>query len=115
MKQLRKDSVFLLLISFIYMGFPLLIPYISSDQLVQKSLYVNHILFYIPLVVFLACLIYGLMDGFKIRYAICVFVLFPLTILYWKEWIFLYQVIYSLLALLGNGLGYLVKQMYKEQ
>ncbi|MER0123149.1 hypothetical protein ABPH35_05510 [Streptococcus sp. ZJ93] len=115
MKQLRKDSLFLLLIIFIYIGFPLLIPYISRDQLVQKSLYVNHILCYIPAVVFLSSLIYGVKVGFKVRYAICVCLLFPLTILVWQQWIVIYQVIYTLLALLGNGLGHLIKRMYKER
>ncbi|MGT2799859.1 hypothetical protein [Streptococcus marmotae] len=113
MKELKRDSLFLLLIAFIYAGFPLLIPYISSDSLAQKSLFVNHIMFFIPVVVFLAALVYGMIAGFKVRYVLFVFFLFPLTMLFWQEWIFLYQVLYSLLALLGNGLGYWMRRLYK--
>lgn len=111
---LKRDGLFLLLVSFIYGGFQFLIPYLSSDELVRKSLYVDQILVYIPAVVFLASLVYSALYGFKIRYPLYVFLLFPLTLIAWREWIFLYQVAYSIFSLFGSGLGYLIYRFRKR-
>ncbi|MGT2950557.1 hypothetical protein BU202_03695 [Streptococcus cuniculi] len=111
MKILKRDSLFLCLIAFMYIGFQFLIPYLSSNELVQKAHYVNLVVLYIPLVVFLTSFAYGVRFGFHIRYALYVFLLFPLTIVLFQEWIFLYQVAYTLFALLGNGIGHLIYRL----
>ncbi|MEW4354318.1 hypothetical protein AB1I63_05385 [Streptococcus pneumoniae] len=114
MNFLKRDGLFLLLVSFIYGGFQFLIPYLSSDELVRKALYVNQILVYIPAVVFLVSLVYGVLYGFKIRYPLYVFLLFPLTLIALGEWIFLYQIMYSLFSLLGVGVGHLIYRLRKR-
>ncbi len=77
---------------FIHVGLLLLIPYISSEQLVRKSLYVNYLLLYMPIVTFLISFVYGVIFDFKICYPLYVFLPFPLTILVWEQWFLLYQI-----------------------
>ncbi|MGT2715078.1 hypothetical protein [Streptococcus respiraculi] len=115
MKVVKREGIFLLVVIFMYIGFPTLIPFFSSDTMFQKALYVNHVIIYIPVVLLLTSLIYSLLYGFKLCHVLYVFLLFPLTVVIFQEWIFIYQMIYSFLALLGGGVGHLMYRLRKGQ
>lgn len=43
-----------------------------------------------------------------------VLLLYPVTIFFFKEWIILYQIVYTLCALIGNGIGALLFYLRKK-
>ncbi|HEP1791352.1 TPA: hypothetical protein VB967_000254 [Streptococcus suis] len=108
----------IIVILFMYAGMYLIAFHLVSDTMVSKGLVVGNILIYTPVVLFFLGLVYGLFKGFSIWLLILVFLLYPVTIFFFKEWIILYQIVYTLCALIGNGIGaqlfYLRKKMRKN-
>lgn len=105
-KKMKIGLVHTLIILFFYVGIYGLASFL--DTYLAKALIVNNILFYTPLGLFILGLIDGRGHGFSIRVPVLAFLLFPLTIFSFGEWIWFYQVIYSLCAVVGWLLGALL-------
>ncbi|HFI2691893.1 hypothetical protein ACTGXZ_06600 [Streptococcus suis] len=104
----------IIVILFMYAGMYLIAFYLVSDTMVSKGLVVGNILIYTPVVLFFLGLVYGLFKGFSIWLLILVFLLYPVTIFFFQEWILLYQLAYTFCALIGNGLGALLFSLRKK-
>ncbi|HFI2472385.1 TPA: hypothetical protein ACGO11_000718 [Streptococcus suis] len=105
-KKMKIGLLHTLIILFFYVGIYGLASFL--DTYLAKALIVNNILLYTPLGLFILGLIDGHGHGFSIRVPVLAFLLFPLTIFSCGEWIWLYQVIYSLSAVVGCLLGALL-------
>ncbi|MCK3942992.1 hypothetical protein HCC47_09275 [Streptococcus suis] len=107
-KKMKIGLLYTLIILFFYVGIYGLASFL--DTYLAKALIVNNILFYTPLGLFILGLIDGRCHGhgFSVRVPVLAFLLFPLTIFSFGEWIWLYQVIYSLCAVVGCLLGALL-------
>ncbi|HEM6111687.1 TPA: hypothetical protein U2B98_000613 [Streptococcus suis] len=103
-----------LVILFMYTGIYLIAFHLIKDTMVSKGLVVGNMLMYTPLVLFFLGLVYGLFKGFSIWLLILVFLLYPVTIFFFQEWILLYQLVYTFCALIGNGLGALLFSLRKK-
>lgn len=119
MEKLRKESwknlvLATLIILSMYAGMYLIAFHLVSDTMVSKGLVVGNILIYTPVVLFFLGLVYGLFKGFSIWLLILVFLLYPVTIFFFQEWILLYQLAYTFCALIGNGLGALLFSLRKK-
>ncbi|CYW34352.1 membrane protein [Streptococcus suis] len=120
MEKLRKESwknlvLATLIILSMYAGMYLIAFHLVSDTMVSKGLVVGNILIYTPVVLFFLGLVYGLFKGFSIWLLILVFLLYPVTIFFFQEWILLYQLAYTFCALIGNGLGALLFSLVNSQ
>ncbi|MCQ9226726.1 hypothetical protein [Streptococcus suis] len=104
-----------LLILFMYAGIYLIAFHLISDTMLSKGLVVGNILLYTPIVLFLTGLLYGFFYGFSPSLLALVLLLYPVTIFFFKEWIILYQIIYTLCALIGNGVGALLFSLVNSQ
>ena len=119
MESLQKKSwkslaVVALIILFMYAGIYLIAFHLISDTMLSKELVVGNILLYTPIVLFLTGLLYGLFNGFSPSLLALVLLLYPVTIFFFKEWIILYQIVYTLCALIGNGIGALLFTQKKK-
>ena len=117
MEKLRKESwkslaVVALIILFMYAGIYLIAFHLISDTMLSKELVVGNIL--LPIVLFLTGLLYGFFNGFSPSLLALVLLLYPVTIFFFKEWIILYQIVYTLCALIGNGIGALLFTQRKK-
>ncbi|WP_105145089.1 hypothetical protein [Streptococcus suis] len=104
----------IIMILFMYTGMYLIAFHLVSDAMVSKGLVVGNMLMYTPLVLFLLGLIYGLSEGFSIWLIALVFLLYPVTIFFFQEWIVVYQIAYAICAITGNGLGALLFSLRKK-
>ncbi|MFZ1758566.1 MAG: hypothetical protein WAT96_05875 [Streptococcus suis] len=119
MEKLRKESwkslaVVALIILFMYAGIYLIAFHLISDTMLSKELVVGNILLYTPIVLFLTGLLYGFFNSFSPSLLALVLLLYPVTIFFFKEWIILYQIVYTLCALIGNGIGALLFTQRKK-
>ena len=119
MERLQKESwkslaVVALIILFMYAGIYLIAFHLISDTMLSKELVVGNILLYTPIVLFLTGLLYGLFNGFSPSLLALVLLLYPVTIFFFKEWIILYQIVYTLCALIGNVIGALLFTQRKK-
>ncbi len=119
MEKLRKESwkslaVVALIILFMYAGIYLIAFHLISDTMLSKELVVGNILLYPPIVLFLTGLLYGFFNSFSPSLLALVLLLYPVTIFFFKEWIILYQIVYTLCALIGNGIGALLFTQRKK-
>ncbi|HEL1942526.1 TPA: hypothetical protein TYI14_001467 [Streptococcus suis] len=110
MEKLRKESwknlvLATLIILSMYAGIYLIAFHLISDTMLSKVLVVGNILLYTPIVLFLTGLLYGFFHGFSPSLLALALLLYPVTIFFFKEWIILYQIVYTLCALIGNGIG----------
>lgn len=104
----------IIVILFMYAGMYLIAFHLVSDTMVSKGLVVGNILIYTPVVLFFLGLVYGLFKGFSIWLLILVFLLYPVTIFFFQEWILLYHLAYTFCSLIGNGLGALLFSLRKK-
>ncbi|MFZ2714238.1 MAG: hypothetical protein WAX68_03985 [Streptococcus suis] len=119
MERLQKESwkslaVVALIILFMYAGIYLIAFHLISDTMLSKELVVGNILLYTPIVLFLTGLLYGLFNGFSPSLLALVLLLYPVTFFFLKEWIILYQIVYTLCALIRNGIGALLFTQRKK-
>ncbi|HEM3629382.1 TPA: hypothetical protein U1C40_002422 [Streptococcus suis] len=119
MEKLRKESwknlvLATLIVLSIYVGIYLIAFHLISDTMLSKELVVGNILLYTPIVLFLTGLLYGFCNGFSPSLLALVLLLYPVTIFFFKEWIILYQIVYTLCALIGNGIGALLFSLRKK-
>lgn len=104
----------IIVILFMYAGMYLIAFHLVRDTMLSKGLVVGNILIYTPVVLFFLGLVYGLFKGFSIWLLILVFLLYPVTIFFFQEWILLYQLAYTFCALIGNGIGALLFSLRKK-
>ncbi|HFU3803906.1 hypothetical protein GLP18_10235 [Streptococcus suis] len=119
MERLQKEScknlaIVALIILFMYAGIYLIAFHLISDTMLSKELVVGNILLYTPIVLFLTGLLYGFFYGFSPSLLALVLLLYPVTIFFFREWIVLYQIVYTLCALIGNGIGALLFTQRKK-
>ncbi|HFI0671485.1 TPA: hypothetical protein ACGO47_000363 [Streptococcus suis] len=119
MEKIQKTSwkVFIpaiIVILFMYAGMYLIAFHLVRDTMLSKGLVVGNILIYTPVVLFFLGLVYGLFMGFSIWLLILIFLLYPVTICFFQEWIVVYQIAYTLCAIFGNGLGALLFSKRKK-
>ena len=113
-KSWKSLAAVALIILFMYAGIYLIAFHLISDTMLSKELVVGNILLYIPIVLFLTGLLYGFFNGFSPDLLALVLLLYPVTIFFFKEWIILYQIFYTLCALNGNGIGALLFTQKKK-
>ena len=104
----------IIVIIFMYVGIYLIAFHLISDSMVSKGLIVGNILIYTPIVLFFLGLFYGLFKGFSIWLLLLVFLLYPVTIFFFQEWIVVYQIVYIICYIIGNGLGALLFSLRKK-
>lgn len=110
-KSLLLVTILLLVM---YIGVYQIATFWIVDPMISKGVYVSNILLYTPLVIFLICLIYASFKGFSYALSILVFLLYPVTILVFDEWIVVYQLLYTACSLLGNAFGALLFYLRKK-
>ena len=114
---MRKFSQYLpyyLDIFFFYWPFYELVLRVVSDSLTLKALYVNNILFYTPLVIFIVSLLYSYRFRFSLWWLIGVGLLFCFTIITFGEFILLYFLAYEIFALAGMAVGAAIKNLVQK-
>ncbi|HFI0150975.1 TPA: hypothetical protein ACGO3A_001357 [Streptococcus suis] len=110
-KSLLPVTILLLVM---YIGVYQIATFWIADPMISKGVYVSNILVYTPLVIFLTSLVYASFKGFSYALLALVFLLYPLTILAFDEWIVEYQLFYTACSLLGNGFGALLFSLRKK-
>lgn len=113
-KSWKSLAAVALIILFMYAGIYLIAFHLISDTMLSKELVVGNILLYTPIVLFLTGLLYVFFNGFSPSLLALVLLLYPVTIFFFKEWIILYQIFYTLCALIGNGIGALLFTQKKK-
>lgn len=103
---MRRALPFLAILLFFYLLFDGIVQMIPMDELLRKSLVVNNLLVYSPLVTFFVAAIYAGLYGFSRRFVLLATLMFFVTILTFGEWILLYHVAYFICLLVGTLLGY---------
>ncbi|HFI0578317.1 TPA: hypothetical protein ACGO28_001340 [Streptococcus suis] len=105
-KKMKIGLVQAVIVLFFYVGVYGLASFL--DPYLAKTLIVHNILLYTPLALFSLGLVDGYGQGLSIMVPALAILLFPLTIFSFGEWIWLYQVIYSLSAVVGMLFGALL-------
>ena len=114
---MRKFSQYLpyyLVIFFFYWPFYELVLRVVSDSLTLKALYVNNILFYTPLVIFIVSLLYSYRFRFSLWWLIGVGLLYCFTVITFKEFIWFYFLAYEIFALVGMASGIGIKHILQK-
>ncbi len=114
MRRFYSHLPYYLAIFFFYWPLYELLPLIVSDPLLLKSLYVNNILFYTPLVIFIVSLLYSYRFYFSIWWLLTIGLLFCFTIITFGEFILIYLLIYETLALVGMASGIGIKHILQK-
>ncbi|WP_346744134.1 hypothetical protein [uncultured Streptococcus sp.] len=114
MPRFYSHLPYYLVIFFFYWPLYELLSLIVSDSLTLKSLYVNNILFYTPLVIFIVSLLYSYRFYFSIWWLLTIDLLFGFTIITFGEFILIYLLIYETLALMGMASGIGIKHILQK-
>ena len=114
MPRFYSHLPYYLVIFFFYWPLYKLLSLIVSDPLLLKSLYVNNILFYTPLVIFIVSLLYSYRFYFSIWWLLTIALLFCFTIITFGEFILIYLLIYETLALMGMASGIIIKHILQK-
>ena len=114
MPRFYSHLPYYLVIFFFYWPLYELLSLIVSDSLTLKSLYVNNILFYTPLVIFIVSLLYSYRFYFSIWWLLTIGLLFCFTIITFGEFILIYLLIYETLALVGMASGIGIKHILQK-
>ena len=114
---MRKFSQYLpyyLVIFFFYWPFYELVLRVVSDSLTLKALYVNNILFYTPLVIFIVSLLYSYRFRFSLWWLIGVGLLYCFTVITFKEFIWFYFLAYEIFAIVGMAVGAAIENLVQK-
>ena len=114
MPRFYSHLPYYLVIFFFYWPLYQLLSLIISDPLLLKSLYVNNILFYTPLVIFIVSLLYSYRFYFSIWWLLTIGLLFCFTIITFGEFILFYFLVYETLALVGMASGICIKHILQK-
>ena len=114
---MRKFSQYLpyyLVIFFFYWPFYELVLRVVSDSLTLKALYVNNILFYTPLVIFIVSLLYSYRFHFSLWWLLGNGLLYCFTIITFREFILPYFLAYEIFAIVGMAVGVAIKNLVQK-
>lgn len=115
MPKFYSHLPYYLVIFFFYWPLYELLSLIVSDPLLLKSLYVNNILLYTPLVIFIVSLLYSYRFYFSLWWLLGIGLVFCFTIITFGEFILLYFLAYELFALLGLAAGMGIKHVFQRE
>ena len=114
MRKFFKCLPYYLVIFFFYWPFYELVLRVVSDSLTLKALYVNNILFYTPLVIFIVSLLYSYRFRFSLWWLIGVGLLYCFTVITFKEFIWFYFLAYEIFAIVGMAVGAAIKNLVQK-
>ena len=114
MPRFYSHLPYYLIIFFFYWPLYELFLLVVSDPLLLKSLYVNNILFFTPLVILIISLLYSYRSRFSLWWLIGNGLLFCFTIITFGEFILIYLLIYETLALVGMASGIGIKHILQK-
>ena len=114
MRKFFKYLPYYLVIFFFYWPFYELVLRVVSDSLTLKALYVNNILFYTPLVIFIVSLLYSYRFRFSLWWLIGNGLLFCFTIITFGEFIWFYFLAYEIFAIVGMAVGAAIKNLVQK-
>ena len=114
MPRFYSHLPYYLVIFFFYWPLYELLSLIISDPLLLKSLYVNNILFFTPLVILIISLLYSYRFRFSLWWLIGNGLLFCFTIITFGEFILFYFLAYETLALMGLASGIGIKHILQK-
>ena len=114
MPRFYSHLPYYLVIFFFYWPLYELLSLIVSDSLTLKSLYINNILFYTPLVILIVSLLYSYRFYFSIWWLLTIGMLFCFTIITFGEFILIYLLIYETVALVGMASGISIKHILQK-
>ena len=114
MRKFFKYLPYYLVIFFFYWPFYELVLRVVSDSLTLKALYVNNILFYTPLVIFIVSLLYSYRFRFSPLWLLGIGLLYCFTVITFKEFIWFYFLAYEIFAIVGMAVGAAIKNLVQK-
>ena len=114
MRRFYFHLPYYLVIFFFYWPLYELLSLIISDPLLLKSLYVNNILFFTPLVILIVSLLYSYRFRFSLWWLIGNGLLFCFTIISFHDFSIVYFLAYETLALVGMASGISIKHILQK-
>ena len=114
MRKFYSHLPYYLVVFFFYWPFYELFLRIISDSLLLKSLYVNNILFFTPLVILIISLLYCYRFRFSLWWLIGNGLLYCFTIITFREFILLYFLAYEIFAIVGMAVGAATKNLVQK-
>ena len=114
MRKFFKYLPYYLVIFFFYWPFYELVLRVVSDSLTLKALYVNNILFYTPLVIFIVSLLYSYRFRFSLWWLLGIGLLYCFTVITFKEFIWFYFLAYEIFAIVGMAVGAAIKNLVQK-
>ena len=114
MRKFFKCLPYYLVIFFFYWPFYELVLRVVSDSLTLKALYVNNILFYTPLVIFIVSLLYSYRFRFSLWWLLGIGLLYCFTVITFKEFIWFYFLAYEIFAIVGMAVGAAIKNLVQK-
>ena len=114
MRRFYSHLPYYLVIFFFYWPLYQLLSLIISDPLLLKSLYVNNILFFTPLVILIISLLYSYRFRFSLWWLLGNGLLYCFTIITFREFILLYFLAYEIFALAGMAVGAAIKNLVQK-
>ena len=114
MRKFFKYLPYYLVIFFFYWPFYELVLRVVSDTLLLKALYINNILFYTPLVIFIVSLLYSYRFRFSLWWLLGIGLLYCFTVITFKEFIWFYFLAYEIFAIIGMAVGAAIKKLVQK-
>ena len=114
MRKYYRYLRYYLVIFFFYWPLYELLSLIISDPLLLKSLYVNNILFFTPLVILIVSLLYSYRFRFSLWWLLGLGLLFCFTIIPLGEFIWFYFFAYEIFAIVGMAVGVAIKNIVQK-
>lgn len=114
MPRFYSHLPYYLVIFFFYWPLYQLLSLIISDPLLLKSLYVNNILFFTPLVILIVSLLYSYRFRSSLWWLLGNGLLYCFTIITFREFILLYFLVYEIFAIVGMAVGAAIKNLVQK-
>ena len=114
MPRFYSHLPYYLVIFFFYWPLYELLSLIISDPLLLKSLYVNNILFFTPLVILIISLLYSYRFRFSLWWLIGNGLLFCFTIIPFHDFSIIYFLAYEIFAIIGTASGIGIKHILQK-
>ena len=114
MPRFYSHVPYYLVVFFFYWPFYELLSLIISDPLLLKSLYVNNILFFTPLVILIVSLLYSYRFRFSLWWLLGNGLLYCFTIITFREFILPYFLAYEIFAIVGMDVGAAIKNLVQK-
>ena len=114
MRRFYSHLPYYLVIFFFYWPLYELLSLIISDPLFLKSLYVNNILFFTPLVILIVSLLYSYRFRFSLWWLLGNGLLYCFTIITFREFILPYFLAYEVFAIVGMAVGAAIKNLVQK-